>query len=90
MHSRPQAQALACMLSLAALGELCRSAPVAARVATLRGLPAALVQALQVQTMDMCLYAAGACVCAAHVGMYVCACVLHICVGMYIHACLNG
>ncbi|KAF5837248.1 hypothetical protein DUNSADRAFT_4639 [Dunaliella salina] len=54
-----EAQALACIMALAALAELCRSAPVAARVATLKGLPAALAAALRIHSMDMCLYAAG-------------------------------
>jgi len=58
-HTYTQAQAMACIMSLAALGELCRSAPVSARVATLKGLPAALAVALRVHSMDMCLYAAG-------------------------------
>uniref|UniRef100_A0A7S3QQG6 Uncharacterized protein n=1 Tax=Dunaliella tertiolecta TaxID=3047 RepID=A0A7S3QQG6_DUNTE len=54
-----EAQAMACITALAALAELCRSAPVAARVATLKGLPAALAAALRMHSMDICLYAAG-------------------------------
>lgn len=59
---------MACMMALAALGELCRSAPVSARVATLKGLPQALAAAMRIRNLDMCLYAAGACVCLSNYG----------------------
>jgi hypothetical protein len=89
-----QAQAMACMLALAALGELCRSAPVSARVATLKGLPGALSAALRIRNMDMCLYAAGVLDC-VRVGtvvmcVFVCACTslrIYVCVCVCVCAC---
>jgi hypothetical protein len=52
-------QRYALLWSLAALAALCRSPPVAARVAALAGLPAALTAALRFRELRIHLYAAG-------------------------------
>jgi hypothetical protein len=49
----------ALLWSTAAVAALCRSPPVAARVAALQGLPAALTAALRYRELDIHLYAAG-------------------------------
>ncbi len=49
----------ALLWSTAAVAALCRSPPVAARVAALQGLPAALAAALRHQELNTHLYAAG-------------------------------
>jgi hypothetical protein len=54
-----QLQRYALLWSLAALAALCRSPPVAARVAALAGLPAALTAALRFRELRIHLYACG-------------------------------